>query len=567
MGRKKIVGYVRVSLEKQVEGYSIDGQVDEIKKTAQFKDFDIKEIYKEEGKSGKSVEGRPEFQRMLKDISESGDIDYVVVFKLSRFGINILDVLNSLEYIRRYGVELYTIEDGIDTSTASGKLLVPVLGAVAEIERENILAQTMLGRNRKAQAGGWNGGFAPYGYVLVDGKLEVVESQAEQVRKIYSLFLDEGKGYTTIARWLNSHNMKREWTKNSHNRKFDDWTCSMVKTILDNPLYTGRIAYGRRRTRKVKGTKNEYHLEKQDDYILSEDIVHTALVTDEQFEAAKKKRRETGRKGNPKIGRERAHLLSGILKCPDCGSSMFSDKNSWTNADGIYRETFSYTCGHYKRSGKGGSCRRNGVPAEKVEEEVLSFTKKLLNNPEFAKDIKSRIGQSVDLSELDAEIEIFNKQIAKVEKQIRNVERDIYEIVDEDRYAERKRTALKKQQDKFYDELDRLEEQLEEAKGRKEAASKEALTIETIYKMLMCFDKIYDKLNDKEKRDLIQSMVEEVQLYTQEERQDRDNYVKSITYSFPVSDKVLTGLRDKCVHVESIVLLSKLHTKQNIEVE
>ena len=95
MGRKKIVGYVRVSLEKQVEGYSIDGQVDEIKKTAQFKDFDIKEIYKEEGKSGKSVEGRPEFQRMLKDISESGDIDYVVVFKLSRFGRNILDVLNS----------------------------------------------------------------------------------------------------------------------------------------------------------------------------------------------------------------------------------------------------------------------------------------------------------------------------------------------------------------------------------------------------------------------------------------------------------------------------------------
>ena len=74
--------------------------------------------------------------------------------------------------------------------------------------------------------------------------------------------------------------------------------------------------------------------------------------------------------------------------------------------------------------------------------------------------------------------------------------------------------------------------------------------------MLMCFDKIYDKLNAKEKRDLIQSMVEEVQLYTQEERQDRDNYVKSITYSFPVSDKVLTGLRDKCVHVETVCLLS-----------
>ena len=558
MNKKKIVGYVRVSLEKQVDGYSLDGQIDEIKKTADYKGFEIKEIYKEEGRSGKSVEGRPEFKRMLNDIANSDDIGYVVVFKLSRFGRNVLDVLNSLEYIRRYGVELYTIEDGIDTSTASGKLLVPVLGAIAEIERENILAQTMLGRKQKAMSGGWNGGFAPYGYELINGKLEVVESRAEQVKKIFSLFLDEGMGYTTIARWLNSHDMKREWTKNSHNRKFNDWTCSMVKTILDNPLYTGRIAYGRRRTKKVKGTKNEYRLEKQSEYILSEEIVHMPLVSEEQFEAAKKKRKDTGKKGNPKIGRERCHLLSGILKCPDCGSSMFIDKNMWTNKDGTKRETFSYTCGHYKRSGKGGSCRRNGVPAEEVEKEVISYTKRLLNNPDFAEDIKQRIGQSVDLTEIEHEISTLKKQVAKVEKQVSNVEKDLYDIIEDDRHAERKRAALKKQLDKFYDEQDRLEEELEDMLERKVAASKEKLTIETIYKMLMCFDEIYDKLSDKEKRDLVQSMIQEINLYTQEERKSRDNYVKSIEYSFPVSDKVLTGLRDKEVHVETVVLLAKV---------
>lgn len=557
MNKKKIVGYVRVSLEKQVDGYSLDGQIDEIKKTADYKGFEIKEIYKEEGRSGKSVEGRPEFKRMLNDIANSDDIGYVVVFKLSRFGRNVLDVLNSLEYIRRYGVELYTIEDGIDTSTASGKLLVPVLGAIAEIERENILAQTMLGRKQKAMSGGWNGGFAPYGYELINGKLEVVESRAEQVKKIFSLFLDEGMGYTTIARWLNSHDMKREWTKNSHNRKFNDWTCSMVKTILDNPLYTGRIAYGRRRTKKVKGTKNEYRLEKQSEYILSEEIVHMPLVSEEQFEAAKKKRKDTGKKGNPKIGRERCHLLSGILKCPDCGSSMFIDKNMWINKDGTKRETFSYTCGHYKRSGKGGSCRRNGVPAEEVEKEVISYTKRLLNNPDFAEDIKQRIGQSVDLTEIEHEISTLKKQVAKVEKQVSNVEKDLYDIIEDDRHAERKRAALKKQLDKFYDEQDRLEEELEDMLERKVAASKEKLTIETIYKMLMCFDEIYDKLSDKEKRDLVQSMIQEINLYTQEERKSRDNYVKSIEYSFPVSDKVLTGLRDKEVHVETVVLLQR----------
>ena len=76
--------------------------------------------------------------------------------------------------------------------------------------------------------------------------------------------------------------------------------------------------------------------------------------------------------------------------------------------------------------------------------------------------------------------------------------------------------------------------------------------------MLLSFDQIYDKLNDKEKRDLVQSMIEEVQIYTMEERKNRDNYVKSITYSFPVSDKVLTGLRDKDVHLETVVLMSKI---------
>ena len=69
----------------------------------------------------------------------------------------------------------------IDSSTSTGKLLITILGAVAEMERENISVQTMLGRNAKAKAGGWNGGFAPYGYELNDGKLIPVEEEAKIV--------------------------------------------------------------------------------------------------------------------------------------------------------------------------------------------------------------------------------------------------------------------------------------------------------------------------------------------------------------------------------------------------
>ena len=106
-------------------------------------------------------------------------MSYVLVFKLSRFGRNAADVLSSLQVMQDFGVNLVCVEDGIDSSKDAGKLMISVLSAVAEIERENIRVQTMEGRIQKAREGRWNGGFAPYGYQLVDGKLLINEEEAE----------------------------------------------------------------------------------------------------------------------------------------------------------------------------------------------------------------------------------------------------------------------------------------------------------------------------------------------------------------------------------------------------
>jgi DNA invertase Pin-like site-specific DNA recombinase len=136
-------------------------------KFAAFQEMEVVREYCDAGKSGKSITGRPEFTKMLQDVAESGeDIDFILVFKLSRFGRNAADVLNSLQYIQDYGVNLICVEDGIDSSKDSGKLTITVLSAVAEIERENILVQTMEGRKQKAREGKWNGGQAPFGYTL-----------------------------------------------------------------------------------------------------------------------------------------------------------------------------------------------------------------------------------------------------------------------------------------------------------------------------------------------------------------------------------------------------------------
>ena len=140
MKKKKCYIYTRISTAAQTEGYSLDAQKERLRQFAEYKDLEIAGEYCDAERSGKSITGRPEFTKMLQDIAESGeDIDFILVIKLSRFGRNAAGVLNSLQYIQDYGVNLICVEDGIDSSKDSGKLTITVLSAVAEIERENIL--------------------------------------------------------------------------------------------------------------------------------------------------------------------------------------------------------------------------------------------------------------------------------------------------------------------------------------------------------------------------------------------------------------------------------------------
>ena len=146
--------YTRVSTEMQVDGYSLDAQVQVLERYAELKDMKIIERYQDAGKSGKDIKGRPDFQRMLMDIkSHTIDVDYVLVFKLSRFGRSAFDTLKSLEILKQNEVALICTEDNIDTSSTMGKLILTILACISEMERENILVQTMEGRKEKARQG------------------------------------------------------------------------------------------------------------------------------------------------------------------------------------------------------------------------------------------------------------------------------------------------------------------------------------------------------------------------------------------------------------------------------
>lgn len=176
---------------------------------------------------------------MLDNIENGTDeIQFVLVFKLSRFGRNASDVLNSLQRMQDFGVNLICVEDGIDSSKDSEKLMISVLSAVAEIERENILVQTMEGRKQKAREGKWNGGFAPYGYEMVNGELKITEDEVEVIRLIYDKFIHTNMGIAAIAAWLNQYGYKKEKRQNNTLDAFAD---SFIKGVLDNPVYCGKL--------------------------------------------------------------------------------------------------------------------------------------------------------------------------------------------------------------------------------------------------------------------------------------------------------------------------------------
>ena len=95
--KKKCDTYNRETRTLQVYGNSLDDKKSELKRYAEFQNMEIGNEYSDEGKSGKSVEGRPEFQRMLNNIENGTDeVQFVLVFKLSRFGRNAADVLRSV---------------------------------------------------------------------------------------------------------------------------------------------------------------------------------------------------------------------------------------------------------------------------------------------------------------------------------------------------------------------------------------------------------------------------------------------------------------------------------------
>ena len=556
--KEKCYLYIRVSTAMQVEGYSLDAQKDRLVKFAEFQGMEIVREYCDAGKSGKSITGRPEFQQMLQDVADDRDgVSYILVFKLSRFGRNAADVLNSLQYIQDYGVNLICVEDGIDSSKDSGKLTITVLSAVAEIERENILVQTMEGRRQKAREGKWNGGQAPFGYWL-DSKnstLIVNPEEAEIVRIIFDKFVHTDMGADSISNYLNQHGYSK---KKLRDQEVSHFSRSTIIKILDNPVYAGKIAYGKSVTEKVKGTRDQYRRVKQDEYLLA-DGLHEAIIDPETWEAAKAKRRVTGVKWNKTHSLDHEHILSGILKCPVCGSGMAGTVRRRKNKKtGEYKDDFYYRCQHRRKIDEDHFCGfKPSLNQDELNEKVVQIIRDMVAMEKFRDFIQSKLQEKVDVSSLEEERE----QVKGKLQQVMGAKKKLVLMLDKldvnDRHYERKYQDMQERLDNLYDRISELEEMLADVEEKISASCGEQITGKQIYQFLLEFDKIYRKMTDLEKKEFMRTFIKAIELYP--ERDDSGRIIKQISFKFPVYYNGCEGDTIRLLNentVETVVLLS-----------
>lgn len=252
--------YIRVSTDAQAEeGFSLDAQRQRLEAMCVANGWPLCEehVYIDAGESGKST-ARPAFQKMHGAI-DAGLINRVVVTKLDRLSRNTRDFLEFLDYCTARDCAIVSIAESFDTGTATGRAVVTVLMAFAELERTQITDRVMSGKRQKAQTGGYNGSRAPYGYIYDrnEQRFQIDDAQAAIVRRIFTEFLT-GDGMKAIADRLNNQAIPTKMG--------GTWDASTIRYILRNGAYAGLLQWD--------GVEKKHG------------NIHPAIVSEETYRAA-----------------------------------------------------------------------------------------------------------------------------------------------------------------------------------------------------------------------------------------------------------------------------------------
>lgn len=230
-GKRRMAAYCRVSTDKEDQLMSLQAQKEYFEEYAARNNYELVELYADEGISGTKLKKRKEFNRLMAD-AQQGKFECVFVKDVSRLARNVVDFLQSIRKLKALDIDCRFVTANM--SNNDGELTLTILAAVAQEESANLSGRVKFGKRRNAQKGRVPN--LVYGYDKTAGEyftLAVNEEEAKVVKQIFDYYVNYRHGANKIAQLLNSRGLL---TKRSCR-----WSQQAVSTILTNPLYIGRV--------------------------------------------------------------------------------------------------------------------------------------------------------------------------------------------------------------------------------------------------------------------------------------------------------------------------------------
>lgn len=506
----RVAIYARVSTDEQAEhGYSIDAQLDTLRNYCKLYNKQIIGEYVDRGVSGKSIKGRYELQQLLKD-AEDGLFDEVIVWKINRMARKNIDLLQIVDLLDKNNIAFRSFSENFETETPMGRFALQMMGAVGELERNTIVDNVRMGHKQRAKTGSHNGK-VPLGYRVVKGSTEgrgkntevvIVEVEAMLVRKIFELYAS-GKGLKSIANSLN-----KEGYTTKANGPFS--TCS-IRDLLDNPMFIGKIRYNQYENWSEKRRKG-----KSANPILV-DGLHPAIIDQNLWDKVRLLREK--KSSMPKKRFEGEYLLTGIIRCPECGAAMTASRTVNRMKDGTKVTRMYYSCSSFRSKGS-SVCHANSIRKLEAEQAVMDRIKNVLVKPQLLKAIVKNVNERKvsRIKPLQAELASSKTRIAKLEENKRKY-LSLYEMdqIDRDLFSERL-NGINGDIDDELTRKSRLELELRDDEA-------EPVPYELVRSLMERFDDLLRKSPFEQRKTLLHLIVKKITL-------DDKRRVKDVELSF-----------------------------------
>ncbi len=475
---QRVAIYVRVSTTEQaLEGYSIPAQLSLLKKYAETYKYIIYKIYQDAGISGKNIEDRPGLLQLIED-AKLEKFDLVMIWKLSRLSRSLLDLLSVVNTLNQHKISLLSYSEHFDTSTPIGKMLLQLLGSIAEFERNTIIENVKLGMSERFKQG-LSKSSIPFGYYYEGKNIYIDEHKSFAIKEIFKRYL-EGASINNLVDYLNSQGFK--------NRINRPWRYEVVFRMLQNEFYIGYVTTGRKdlKTSKYEKCKG----------------IHAPIINEELFMKVQKKI-NINKKAAYVRKPDADQLLSGIICCPLCGKAMYYVE-SFNTKKGCKYYTPLYRCGASNVNRK--QCKGFSISKRKVDEQVLKKLESIIDH-----DIVNELAQKA--------INIKNNEI--VQDKLNLVEMNLNEAIKvRDKYIILFETG-KVNMDIFSDRINELIGKITTYQKEKENLKNELyaqdVDLTEVLKSIKTFINLYQFLTPQERRETISALIKKVTLNSDKE--------------------------------------------------